>query len=786
MDSSKAGLLGLIVSRKALVAVVVVAVLILASTATAVALSELRSTVRVPRVYITDMTHDPDEAYVDQPVTWSATVVFDGANIVSKTYVIMWFWDDLTGSTRFVKPNQTTTVVVDVVTHAWAAPGVYNVTVSVWEYSVNKMLKVTSASMTSPFLVSPEPVNTPPTAYFVVSPTEGTVYTVFTFDASNSSDLEDSPESLQVRWDWESDGLWDTGFSVNKVAYHQFSWPTTYYVSMEVMDSGNLSNTTSCSVTVRTSDVLTPHEPIYIYGDGSFTYENGVVGGSGAPDDPYIISGWRIEAYGENAITVLYAQSHFVIRDVELVGDVDTSQAGIRIEWDNCTTVERASISGFYYGIYAKSTNSLVVRSCEIVWNSNGVFGFIMDSLTVVDSYISHFVGTGNNDGVAATDVWAILVMNNTMEGNMSSAVFLHSCGLATVIDNYADGWIQVLYTKVGISSNIVRSGGIIVAGCQDSEVSWNTVGSYGVNQELFGIWFDMCANLTIQENLVYSFRYGIGTHYSVDPLPNSEDVLISGNGVSGCFGSGLRLYYISGLTVVGNKIASCALGIDVTATATNVSVYHNDFVNNAMQASESVLSTGNTWDDGYPSGGNYWSDYTGVDEYKGPDQTELGKDGIGDTPYVLASGSQDNYPLMYPYGTNPEITTPLATYSKVTILNGVRINILSISNASVPWSDVRVRLTDGFNVTEWCPFTEDLDGGVAAVANYSTSMLGTLAVCCLVFDIGGNGRINGGDYFTLFTYGGAVSFRPGVSYTAVLVYEPSGETIGTGISFTG
>jgi hypothetical protein len=57
-----------------------------------------------------------------------------------------------------------------------------------------------------------------------------------------------------------------------------------------------------------------------------------------------------------------------------------------------------------------------------------------------------------------------------------------------------------------------------------------------------------------------------------------------------------------------------------------------------------------NTWDDGYPSGGNYWGNYTGADEKSGIDQSEMGSDGIGDEPYVISSNNRDHYPLMKPY----------------------------------------------------------------------------------------------------------------------------------------
>jgi hypothetical protein len=52
-------------------------------------------------------------------------------------------------------------------------------------------------------------------------------------------------------------------------------------------------------------------------------------------------------------------------------------------------------------------------------------------------------------------------------------------------------------------------------------------------------------------------------------------------------------------------------------------------------------------WDNGYPSGGNYWSDYTGTDLYSGPYQNETGSDGIGDTSYDIDVNNRDNYPLM-------------------------------------------------------------------------------------------------------------------------------------------
>jgi PKD repeat protein len=72
---------------------------------------------------------------------------------------------------------------------------------------------------------------------------------------------------------------------------------------------------------------------------------------------------------------------------------------------------------------------------------------------------------------------------------------------------------------------------------------------------------------------------------------------------------------------------------------------------NNTVQALD--LGT-NLWDDGYPSGGNYWGDYNGIDIFKGPAQNISGSDGIGDTHYLINVDSSDRYPLMEPITENP------------------------------------------------------------------------------------------------------------------------------------
>ena len=93
--------------------------------------------------------------------------------------------------------------------------------------------------------------------------------------------------------------------------------------------------------------------------------------------------------------------------------------------------------------------------------------------------------------------------------------------------------------------------------------------------------------------------------------------------------------------------------------------IHHNNIVNGSDYTGYDVGDAG-IWDDGYPSGGNFWSDYSGTDIFTGSNQDIPGSDGIGDTPYTAILGiTQDNYPLMQPYDCEPPISRmePISPY---------------------------------------------------------------------------------------------------------------------------
>jgi parallel beta-helix repeat protein len=95
---------------------------------------------------------------------------------------------------------------------------------------------------------------------------------------------------------------------------------------------------------------------------------------------------------------------------------------------------------------------------------------------------------------------------------------------------------------------------------------------------------------------------------------------------------------------IINSTFENSTYGIRLV-NSNNNRIYHNNLMNNANQAHDNGA---NYWDDGYPSGGNYWSDYPGADNYWGEDQNIPGSDGIGDTPYNIPSGAnQDRYPFI-------------------------------------------------------------------------------------------------------------------------------------------
>ena len=85
--------------------------------------------------------------------------------------------------------------------------------------------------------------------------------------------------------------------------------------------------------------------------------------------------------------------------------------------------------------------------------------------------------------------------------------------------------------------------------------------------------------------------------------------------------------------TFVKNKLSENEFAMVLTDSNNNTA-FHNNLINNTNMISS--VNSLNLWDNGVE--GNYWSDYKGKD---------VDQDGIGDSPYTIATNNLDNHPLM-------------------------------------------------------------------------------------------------------------------------------------------
>jgi parallel beta-helix repeat protein len=130
--------------------------------------------------------------------------------------------------------------------------------------------------------------------------------------------------------------------------------------------------------------------------------------------------------------------------------------------------------------------------------------------------------------------------------------------------------------------------------------------------------------------------------------IRDSSNNNFNSNVITTLNGPGFRIWYNSDYNTLINNTVISENGYTIYVSySENNTIYHNNFANKGVLAYDSTNNR-NKWDNGYPSGGNYWSDYTGIDLKNGPSQNLPGSDGIGDTPYIIDADSRDNYPFTF------------------------------------------------------------------------------------------------------------------------------------------
>jgi peptide/nickel transport system substrate-binding protein len=216
-----------------------------------------------------------------------------------------------------------------------------------------------------------------------------------------------------------------------------------------------------------------------------------------------------------------------------------------------------------------------------------------------------------------------------------------HSASCAIVGNIMMENNFEAIRLYESLNNNITSNGitatdydGIVLYGSSDNKIYENNL-----TDNYDGIRLYESSKNDIAENIVTNNYYGIFLAFSSN---NS----IFYNNISTNDGNGVSLAWSSSENrIVENHIAANKwCGIYLNASSNNT-IYHNSFVDNAQQIS--VNDSANIWNEGYPSAGNYWSDYTGEDFYSGSYQNETGSDGIDDASHIIDVNNMDHYPLM-------------------------------------------------------------------------------------------------------------------------------------------
>ena len=182
--------------------------------------------------------------------------------------------------------------------------------------------------------------NAPPVASFSVDQPSGNTSELFAFNPAGCSDAEDQIGSLLMRWDWESDGSWDTGWTAPREVTHSFASNGTYAVSLEVQDSGGLTNLTKRTVLVEDVAPETSVSISGILGSNNWFTSDVVVwlnatdaGGSGLNGTYRNLdgSGWEISA-GEMVISTWGVHTIEFYSEDNAGNEEDVRQVEVKID----------------------------------------------------------------------------------------------------------------------------------------------------------------------------------------------------------------------------------------------------------------------------------------------------------------------------------------------------------------------------------------------------------------------------------------------------------------------
>jgi parallel beta-helix repeat protein len=354
----------------------------------------------------------------------------------------------------------------------------------------------------------------------------------------------------------------------------------------------------------------------------------------------------------------------------------DSYSYGIDLRTSSNERILNNTLTIHEYGIYHTGSSYTTIKGNTMVGTSIFLMGLDLSVLN------THTIDTFNTVNGKPVYYWKNL-SGGTVPSGAGEVIIVNCTDVIVENQNVSGGTVGIYIThsaNITASNNTASNGrhGMMVFVTQNSTVSHNNA-----SRNVGGFELQYAPGNTLRNNTAMNNTQGflVGLTDSSDFTDNNA----SGNTY------GFFVVMSHGNTFAGNTASRNSEGFRLTNSGSNL-LYHNRIINNTVQA---VDNGANQWDEGYPSGGNYWSDYNGTDGMSGPNQTVPGSDGIGDTPYDIDGDSRDRYPLM---GSSPVIPPRPPTVQKGALSGAGQVNVEVIwllspddgaGNASVTRYDV-------------------------------------------------------------------------------------------------
>lgn len=223
-----------------------------------------------------------------------------------------------------------------------------------------------------------------------------------------------------------------------------------------------------------------------------------------------------------------------------------------------------------------------------------------------------------------------IMSSNNIVSGNAftNDGMVVAESYSNTVEDNFVNGKPLVYLENIS-DYKVPDAGQVILVNCTSIKVE-----NLNLVNTAVGVQLHRTTNTQIINNKMKNNAIGIYLSYS------SNYNSVGQNNITSNKYAGIGLYSSFNNTFWGNNImTNNESGVDIRYSSGN-KFHHNNFKGNTKHVIVEPSGYVNIWDKGYPSGGNYWDNYTG---------TDTNGDGIGDDEYVIDANNTDRYPLTGP-----------------------------------------------------------------------------------------------------------------------------------------